>query len=71
MPRKPNKHKTERITINVTPQIKYYLERLVDRGLYGKTPTEAANRMVTRGIESVIEDGHLKHPDQNGSLAKK
>ncbi len=71
MSRKPNKHKTERITINVTPQIKYYLERLVDRGLYGKTTTEAANRMVTRGIESVIEDGHLGHPEQSESLIKK
>lgn len=69
MPRKPNKHKTERITINVTPQIKYYLERLVDRGLYGKTHTEAANRMVARGIESVIEDGHLEHPE-NSDLNK-
>lgn len=64
MARKPNPHKTQRITISATPQIKYYLQKLVERGLYGKTPTEVANNMVTRGIESVIERGHLEHPEK-------
>lgn len=63
MPRKPNTHKTERITINVTPQMKYYLECLMARGLYGKTTTEVANNMVARGIENTIERGHMKHPE--------
>lgn len=63
MSRKPNATKTERITINVTPQIRYYLERLVDRGLYGKTITEAANIMVVKGIETTIERGHMSHPE--------
>ena len=62
MPRKPNAHKTERITINVTPQMRYYLECLVERELYGKTTTEVANNMVARGIENTIERGHMAHP---------
>lgn len=70
MPRKPNAHKTERITINVTPQIRSYLERLVERGLYGKTPTEVAQNMVARGIESVIERGHLPHPELSPANTK-
>lgn len=70
MPRKPNAHKTERITINVTPQIRSYLQRLVERGLYGKTPTEVAQNMVARGIESVVERGHLQHPEQWSGSAK-
>lgn len=66
MPRLPNRHRTERITLSVTPQVKDYLKRLVDRGLYGKTETEVAYNMVTRGIESVIERGHLEHPEKSG-----
>ena len=70
MPRKPNLHKTERVTINVTPQIRDYLQRLVERGLYGKTPTEVAQNMVARGIESVVERGHLQHPDASPTGTK-
>lgn len=70
MPRKPNLHKTERVTINVTPQIRDYLQRLVERGLYGKTATEVAQNMVARGIESVVERGHLLHPESSSGGIK-
>jgi len=42
--------------------MRYYLECLVERGLYGKTTTEVANNMVARGIENTIERGHMAHP---------
>jgi len=62
MARRPNASKSERLTISVTPQINAYLQGLVERGLYGKTRTEVAGTMLARGIESVIEHGHLMHP---------
>lgn len=63
MPRSPNARPTQRMSISITPQIRAYLRRLVERGLYGKTETEVAANMVARGIESVIERGHLDHPN--------
>lgn len=60
MARKPNTQKTERLTLSATPQIKYYLSKLVEIGLYGKTETEVANTLVAREIENLIERGHIK-----------
>jgi hypothetical protein len=37
-----------------------YLEALVDSGLYGKNPAEAAERLVAQGIEELIRRGSLK-----------
>ena len=61
MARKPNTYETKRVTISVTPQIKCYLQRLVERGLYGKSEAEVAETLVARGIEDLIERGHLEH----------
>lgn len=58
--RKPNTQKSKLIKISVTPQVLDYLQRLVGYGLYGKTPTEVANTLVSRAIESFIERGHLE-----------
>ena len=63
MPRRPNAHRSARLTVRVTPQIVAYIKRLMGRGLYGKTDTEVAANMLARGIESVIERGHLDHPE--------
>lgn len=57
-----SENKAPRLTLSVTPQIREYLARLVERGLYGKTQTQVGENMLTRGIESVIERGHLTHP---------
>jgi hypothetical protein len=59
MPRKPNSIKTAPITISTTPPIVEYLEDLVDTGFYGKTPADAAERLVGRSIQSLIRDGTL------------
>lgn len=65
MPGRPrNENKAPRLTLSVTPQIRAYLARLVARGIYGKTQTQVAENMLARGIESVIERGHLTHPPE-------
>lgn len=58
--RKPNSQKTKPVKISTTPQVKEYLQQLVGHGLYGKTPSEVASTLVSRGIESLLERGHLK-----------
>lgn len=44
--------------------IEAYLEQLVKTGLYGRTGGEAAERLVSQGIERLIREGTLtKVPD--------
>lgn len=64
MARTPNAHKAQLLTLRVTPQAMEYLKRLVAHGLYGKTPPEIANTLVNRGIEALIERGHLDRLDK-------
>lgn len=60
MPREANKIETVTITISTTPPVKQHLESLVATGLYGKNAAEAAERIVTRGLEQLIAEGKLK-----------
>jgi len=59
MPRFPNKVKTVTITISTTPGVHERLKRLVESGLYGKNPAEAAERMIARGLENLVVQGRL------------
>lgn len=59
MPRTPNKVKTVTITVSTTPPVYDYLESLVDTGLFGKNPAEAAERLISRGIEQHMAEGTL------------
>jgi hypothetical protein len=59
MPRTPNKVATVTITVSTTPPVYEYLERLVDSGLFGKNPAEAAERLIARGIEQHLGEGEL------------
>jgi len=43
------------LKVTTTEQIRKYLEILVSSGLYGRNPAEAAERLLERGIESLIE----------------
>lgn len=49
-----------RITIEINPRIESFLIALVLTGLYGKTVQEAAERALSRGIESSIHSGLLR-----------
>ena len=59
MPRQPNKVKTVMITVSTTPQVHRYLSELVNSGLFGKNPAEAAERLISRGIEQSMAEGRL------------
>lgn len=60
MPRKKNQLKTVSITISTTQPVIDYLEVLVESGLYGKNPAEAAERLISLGIDDLIERGKLQ-----------
>lgn len=60
MPRQKNDIETDTITISTTPHVRGYLEQLVTTGLYGKNPAEAAERLVTRQIEALLERGQIE-----------
>ena len=63
MPKAHNLLTTEQITISTTPQIMTYLKRLVLTGFYGKNHAEAAERLVAKSIENLVENGKL--PSEN------
>ena len=60
MARGPNSVETVMIHLSTTPMVHDYLEELVSSGLYGKSPAEAAERLVGRGIENLIREGALQ-----------
>jgi len=56
----PKKHVTAAaIEINTTDQVRLYLGQLVLGGLYGKSPAEAAERLLAHAIEELIRRGEL------------
>ncbi|CEF48621.1 unnamed protein product [uncultured bacterium] len=57
MARKPNPVKSIQITVSTTPLVHGYLSALVDTGLYGKNPAEAAERLIAKGIEVALAGG--------------
>jgi len=59
MPRGRNTLETVKVTLSTTPQVRDYLKALVDSGLYGKTASEAADRLIARGVEQLVRDGIL------------
>jgi len=60
MPKPPNTIKSKKITVTTTLDVHAYLEQLVRGGLYGKNAAEAAERLISRGIEMLIRDGFIK-----------
>jgi hypothetical protein len=57
-----NQLKTVPITIATTPQVEEMLQRLVATGLYGKTPPEAAERIVAEGLRKLFADPTMMAP---------
>jgi hypothetical protein len=71
MARKPNSVTTVTVTISTTEGILDYLEDLVSGGLFGKNPAEAAERLVARGLESLLRDGTLNRRKSEARKARK
>jgi hypothetical protein len=60
MARSANHIPTVVVTISTTPPVKKLLDKLVATGLYGKNPADAAERLIARELEHLINDGVLK-----------
>ena len=60
MARKPNAIPTVSVKLSTTPQVQEYLEQLAKTGLYGKTATEAAERLVAERVRELLRDGFLR-----------
>jgi hypothetical protein len=50
MARKPNKVPSVTLRISTTPVVRDMLKRLVTTGLFGKTPSEAADRLIAEKL---------------------
>jgi hypothetical protein len=66
MGRPPNQLNTAPLKIATTPQVHGMLQRLVNTGLWGKTPNEAAERLITEGLRGLIQDGVLGSEEEAG-----
>ena len=60
MARKKNRVETVEVRIRTTSQVASYLDGLAATGLFGKTRAEAAERLITRGIEAALQQGLVK-----------
>ena len=70
MAKAQNLIRTERLTLSTTPHVLSLLGRLVQSGLYGTNHAEAAERLVSKGLERlIIEDLFIKIAPESGSAA--
>jgi hypothetical protein len=65
MPRPRNSIRTEILTLSTTPQVRGYLRQLLTTGLYGKNDAEAAERLLTRALDELLERGRLRRKGQS------
>ena len=52
--------KRDRITIDPSPAMRRYLKQLVSLGIYGKTPTTVARRLVDEGVRLALKEGLIQ-----------
>ena len=60
MPRDANPLKSELITLSVNAQTVWYLDRLVETGLYGNNRTEAARVVIYDHCKLLIAQNRLE-----------
>jgi hypothetical protein len=60
MPRQKNRLPTWELTISSNPVIQGYLQELVDTGMYGNNEAEAAERLLVRAIDILVESGKIQ-----------
>ncbi len=69
MPRKKNQLDTVSLSVSTTRPVVEYLETLVESGLYGKNPTEAAERLIAWSLEELIRNGTLRRRSRRTDAA--
>lgn len=63
MPREANKVAAKPLKLSATPKLQKHLEALVLKELYGRTPTEVAQRLLEERIRVLVVEGTLKSLD--------
>jgi hypothetical protein len=70
LPKGPNPLEPVELTVTVNVQTAWYLDRLVERGLYGNSRTDAVKVVLFDHCKLLIGQGKLKDaPDLAGSSA--
>lgn len=59
MGRKGNLLPSERLPLKVSPALLDYLRSAVSTGLYGKNLQDAADRLISQGIDRLIDQGKI------------
>jgi hypothetical protein len=67
-----NQLETAPLRISTTKAVVEYLKDLVSTGLYGRHHTDAAERLITQGLERLLQQGTLKPRivEENNRLAR-
>ncbi len=60
MARSHNPLKAKQLRYSGNEIVEAYLEEIVLTGLFGRTPGEVAERLVSQGIERLIREGTIK-----------
>jgi hypothetical protein len=60
MAKPPNQLNTVPLRLSTTSAVLGYLKQLVSTGLYGRNHTEAAERLIARGIERLLQEGTIQ-----------
>jgi hypothetical protein len=70
MPKSPNRVKAEEVSLSLNSQTVWYLDRLIETGLYGNTRPQAAMIALVDQCKMLIADGKLAMaPPLPGSTA--
>ena len=64
MARPPNELPSRELRISTTPQVIELLKQLVNQGLSGKNPSEAADRLLSEKLRELLTVGTLKPPSR-------
>ena len=64
MARGRNEIDTAKLRLSTTPLVVAYLKELVKTGFYGKNPAEAAERLVSATLHSMVDAGDLPKIDE-------
>ncbi len=60
--RSGNSLETTKLTLSTNPVVVKYLEALVQTGLYGKNPSEAAEQLIRQELKRLIDSKELEKP---------
>lgn len=61
MARTKNTEPSVTLSLQITPTVLAHLKRLVDHGMWGKTPPEVATGILYQALQRLVEKGHLSH----------